>query len=158
MLNGIHIWRICGPWKDVDVLICKKLPCTCYSMRSGVVMHQHPKVLIKEWNSYGARYVVYITLGVQIPPDNNKICLPPHPPIMPPQTIALPPPNWLRSRTQKSSNLSPFLQYTRICPSAKLNLNRDSSVKSTLAHTARVQHKWCRAQRKRKLRVRRLMI
>ena len=45
----------------------------------GVAMHQHPKVLMKEWNSYGAQYVVYITLGVQIASDNNKVCLPaPH--------------------------------------------------------------------------------
>ena len=78
MLNGVHIWGVCRPWKDVDVLVYKKLPCTCCSMRPSVVMHQHPKVLMTKWNSYRVQYVVYIMLGIQIASD-NKVCLPaPH--------------------------------------------------------------------------------
>ena len=49
MRNGVHTWAVTRPLKNVDVLICKKLPCTCCSMRTGAVMHQHPKLLMKEW-------------------------------------------------------------------------------------------------------------
>ena len=153
MLNGVHIWGICGPWKDVDVLICKKLPCTCYSMRPGVGMHQHPKLLIKEWNKYGAQYVIYITLGVQIASD-NKICLSPPPPP--------PPHNAIPNHYTPSSKLVTFKDTKTLKPfpfSIPEFAHQQSSTWTEIRQLrARVQPKWCRAQRKRTLRLRLLMI
>ena len=149
LINGVHIWGVCGQWKNEDVLIYKKFSCTCCSMRHDVVMHQHPKVLMNEWNSQGAQYVICITWAFRLPLTTTRFVF--LPPVMPPQ-------NRSRLRTQRASNLSPFLRYTRIRLSAKFNLKRDSSVKSTLTDRARVQRKWCRAERKGKLRLRLVMI
>ena len=49
MPNEVHTRTVCRPWKNVDVLVCKKSLRKSCSIKSDAVMHQHPKMLMKEW-------------------------------------------------------------------------------------------------------------
>ena len=64
MLDWVHIWGVCRPWKNVNVMVSKELPGMGGSMWPCVVVHYHPKVLAEEWNCYRVQYLVHITPSV----------------------------------------------------------------------------------------------
>ena len=141
MLDWRQVRGSSRPVEMIHIVLLQELLYYPRPMRSCIVILQHYVVLLNKRQNNRLWHFIDVALAYQSSVKHKQLCT--GRTDMPPHTIRLPPPYRSCSTMAQFAYLSPLRRQTRRRVSSISSRNRDSSVKSTVAHCWLVHRRFC---------------